>query len=637
MQIDRARQYCLLLIGMFICAPLFSQENWWMEEPIRLVQTNLRETDSDLDPVALAEQIENFPANTVLFGMGGIRAHYQTRVDNHIISDYLPEGKDLVAEMIHETHKRGMRFIGRFDFSRTEAEIYTAHPDWFILRPDGSPVKDHNGLHTTCINGGYYREHIFKILEEALTVYELDGVFFNWFGNHRFSYSGKSVGVCQCAGCQDRYDQMFKKDLPLEYNDEYSQFMYSCTRKVASEISALVDSLRPECMMVTYITQHVDATSSESDTYIWRPTPLWHYSASENVNRVRNTNPHKMSLNYVMPYVAMNWRYAATSGAGIQRRLYQAMAQGAFPAFVVLGTYDTQWDHTAVNAARPVFQWHKQNEELYVNQQNQGRVLLVAEPHNGSNSGSYSYKGFYRLLSETHIPFIVSDKVSELLSVPGKFDLVIIPEKADYPGLDRYIRNGGKVLIAGTTRPSTDLPAEVKLWEETGNSYLHIENHQIFPSLKRTEVLFLTEKYLELEEVDHPYITLIPPTSYSPPEKVSRLSERTNKPGLILKDIGKGRLAYIPWDVGSLYYKYSNDNHRLFVSDLIDHLIQGERQIMTNAHPLVEMEDIKIEIKGKYGQAYSHSLKRKLGVSFSDGYTQFHVPYLEAYDVISIK
>ena len=90
MQIDRARQYCLLLIGMFICAPLFSPEDLWMEEPIRLVQTNLRETDSDLDPVALAEQIENFPANTVLFGMGGIRAHYQTRVDNHIISDYFP-------------------------------------------------------------------------------------------------------------------------------------------------------------------------------------------------------------------------------------------------------------------------------------------------------------------------------------------------------------------------------------------------------------------------------------------------------------------------------------------------------------------------------------------------------------------
>ena len=258
----------------------------------------------------------------------------------------------------------------------------------------------------------------------------------------------------------------------MEYNDEYNRFMYNCSREVAAGISALVDSIRPGCMMVTYMTQHVDATSSESDTYIWHSTPLWHYSASENVNRVRNTNPHKMSLNYVMPYVAMNWRYAATSPAGIQRRLYQAMAHGGCPAFVVLGTYDTQLDRTAVNAARPVFQWHKKHEDLYVDQHNQGRVLLVADPQ---NTGSPSYRGFFRLLSELHIPFIVSEKVEELLSAPGRFDLVIVPEKAEYPELDGYIRNGGKVLIAGTTRPAVDIPATVKFWEDAGNSYLHID------------------------------------------------------------------------------------------------------------------------------------------------------------------
>ncbi len=77
-----------LCLGLAMQHPLFSQENWWMEEPIRLVQTNLRETDSDLDAAALAQQIEDFPANTVLFGMGGIRAHYQTRLEDHIKSKY---------------------------------------------------------------------------------------------------------------------------------------------------------------------------------------------------------------------------------------------------------------------------------------------------------------------------------------------------------------------------------------------------------------------------------------------------------------------------------------------------------------------------------------------------------------------
>ena len=106
----------------------------------------------------------------------------------------------------------------------------------------------------------------------------------------------------------------------------------------------------------------------------------------------------------------------------------------------------------------------------------------MADPH---NTGSLSYRGFFRLLSELHIPFVVSEKASELLEAPGIFDLVIIPEKADYPELEGYIRSGGKVLIAGTTRPGVDLPATVKLWEDAGNSYLHIEDHTIFPSLEK--------------------------------------------------------------------------------------------------------------------------------------------------------
>ena len=57
-----------------------SSGRWWMDEPVRLVQTNLRETDSALDARRLVEQVAEFPANTLLFGMGGIVAHYPTRV-----------------------------------------------------------------------------------------------------------------------------------------------------------------------------------------------------------------------------------------------------------------------------------------------------------------------------------------------------------------------------------------------------------------------------------------------------------------------------------------------------------------------------------------------------------------------------
>ena len=43
------------------------------------------------------------------------------------------------------------------------------------------------------------------ILTEALDRYEVDGLFFNMFGNPAADYSGNPMGPCQCDACQVRY------------------------------------------------------------------------------------------------------------------------------------------------------------------------------------------------------------------------------------------------------------------------------------------------------------------------------------------------------------------------------------------------------------------------------------------------
>ncbi|MGW8181102.1 MAG: hypothetical protein ACWGQW_20425, partial [bacterium] len=152
-----------LVLFLFFSTPILcgqARSRWWMEEPIRMIQTNLREIDTDLDPKRLAVQLEEFRANTLLFGMGGIVAHYPTDVELHFRSPTLPDGRDTFGDMLAEAHKRGIRVIGRFDFSKTQKPVYDAHPEWFFLRLNGQPVI-YNGLYSACINGGYYRKHIF--------------------------------------------------------------------------------------------------------------------------------------------------------------------------------------------------------------------------------------------------------------------------------------------------------------------------------------------------------------------------------------------------------------------------------------------------------------------------------------------
>ena len=162
-QRTRMRPGLLLLLAAHF---LQAQPSWWITEPVRWVQTNLRETDAALDPHRLVEQLAAMRANVVLMGMGGIAAYYPTHTEFHYPSPYLPAGRDMFGDVLREAHARGIRVVGRFDFSKTQKAVYDAHPEWFFRRSDGEPVI-YNGLYSTCINGGYYREQAMKILAEG--------------------------------------------------------------------------------------------------------------------------------------------------------------------------------------------------------------------------------------------------------------------------------------------------------------------------------------------------------------------------------------------------------------------------------------------------------------------------------------
>jgi hypothetical protein len=562
---------------------------WWMEQPIRFLQTNISEKDSTLDPSHLVQQVADFPANTFLFNMGGIVAQYPTRTPFHYPSPHLPQGRDLFGDVVRLAHARGMRVVGRFDLSKTQKAVFDAHPEWFFERVNGEPAI-YNGLYSVCINGGYYREHALKILTEALERYEVDGLFFNMFGNPSTDYSGQPMGPCHCAVCQDRFHARYGRPLPTTTNDpDYATFMADSSREVAKMIGDLIHQKRPGAAFLTYISTHTDGIMSESNTAVTRPLPLWPYSASDNVNRARNSEPDKMAINLAMSFVDYPWRYVTVPPAEMQLRLYQNMAHGGPPAMAVVGTMD-QEDRAALIAARPIYRWHAAHEDLYVGQQSAARVLLLR------GSRQASYRGFFRLLSEQHIPFVVSDNL-RWMEDGRTFDLVIAPDGVP-ADVERYVRTGGRLLVGG----ATPLPASFAIGTATaatkrahtqGAWRIHDRDRALLPSLKDTNLLFLDGEYLELTPPPGAAssLTLIPPAMFGPPEKVWVDKVETTIPGLIVASHGDrgGRLAYVPWDVGGLYYRHSSQGHAGLMIDLIDHLLPGGRQLKSSAHPLVEI------------------------------------------------
>ncbi|MCW5965629.1 MAG: beta-galactosidase [Bryobacterales bacterium] len=575
---------CALILLAVILLP--AQEGWWMRQPIRWVQTNLRETDSGLDARQHVDELRRFRANVLLLNMGGIVAQYPTTIEHHHRSPHMPPGRDPFGEVLQEAHSHDIKVVGRFDFSKTPKAVYDAHPEWFFRKANGEPVV-FNELYSVCINGDYYHQKAMEVLTEALEKYPVDGLFFNMFDNQSRDYAGNFVGHCHCDSCQRKYRARFGRSVPAEPDDNYRQFLLDSRLELAAKIGFLIREKRPEAGYFNYIQEHTDGIMSESNTAVNRPLPLWPYTSSDNVNRARNSQPGKMSVNLCMQFVDYAWRWATVPAYEIALRLWQNVAHGGALAFAINGTFDQQ-DRQAMDAALPVFQWLSQHERYYVGQQSSARVLLLG--NSSTNVGSYSqssYRGLFRLLTEQHIPFSVANNLDWL----GKrdFDLVIATDWVPVE-LEAWVNRGGKLLVASPKEPAWRIADVLRRLDDV-EGFWRVRDASRFPSLARTQVLMQDGPILELDSPDAalPPLTLVPPSMIGPPEKIHIDARDTTIPGLVRKPMGQGEVVWLPWDIGGLYYRHSLPAHAGLLADVTDTMLPAGRQLRTNAHPLVEI------------------------------------------------
>lgn len=650
-------------------------KQWWMDEPVRLILPLLNENQSAIDPDQFVRQLVDMNANVVLLPTGGIAAHYPTQVEFHYRSPSLPPGRDLLGDVVTKAHARGIRVMSRFEWSMVQSKgALEAHPDWFQRQADGKPYV-WNGCYLTCVNGGYFQEQAFKILAEVLDKYAIDGTFFNASGQRMRDNDGKVYAPCQCDNCKRLFRARYHRDIPAAPDAEYREFINQASQAVLAKMAALIHSKRPglNVMLGRANAAYVDSFNSEiHSASVIGEQPYWLYAASEIVNSERTTFPNQMPFDNDAAFLDNFWRYSHRSAPDGEIRAYQNMANGAGPYLFINGTMD-QDDGNALKGARPAFQFHKDHEELYIRQENSARVLLLegrAQGEGPGAGGNASLRGFFRILSEQHIPFALTNDLSWIDEEPNRYDLVISPKGAP-AALDKYLRQGGRVLVAGAVKPMLDLPPVVKLWkrEETRSAYWRVRDRALLPSLKDTGILFFYSDYLELEPRGASALTLIPPSMVGPMEKVHADWKDTAKPGLYVADYGKGRLAYVPWDLGTLYYNFSPVYYAAMVGDLVDDLLPHGRQLKTNAHPMVEMtlqqqkqqartlvhfvnlsgcsqtafhpaipmSNITVDVAGNFSSARMVSTGRDLPLAKEAGYVGFTLPSLDTYDVVVLR
>ncbi len=567
--------------------------NWWQERPMRMVQTNLREIDLPLDPEQYAQTIDDFGANVALFNLGGIVANYPTMLDFHFRNPRNPAtdlvadpADDLVGAVIEQLHRRGIRFIGRFDFSKLNESIAALHPDWLSLSLEGKPIV-YNGQVSACVNGAYQQECSLEILKEALARYPLDGVFFNMFGYQTHDYSGNYYGPCQCANCQRRFrefaaGQIADAQIPRRENPAdpayrlYTRFCHETSREQILKIGNLIKSYG-EIAVSTWSDVGVDIFRSESNSGLRRPQPEFVYDASLNVRRVGASFPEMVSSNTAVHFIDFPYRHAGVSPALTQRRLAQDFIHGGWLDYYVIGRLDEQHDRACQEGAKRLFHLHRRavawlEEAGFLPLDPVADACLVEPGREQPGRSLDELKGLVSLLSESHRLY---DVVVEAALVGGTarkpleaYSLVIVPDLVEITAglaekLAAYTRNGGRLLLTGLSgsREGAELLrlCGVERFTEMSyvpGAYLAIQENERgdFAGLEGVDWIPLDTAWLacEADRGAGAYLKQVSVGMYGPPEKCY-YTEISEYPGLVVQKAGEGTAAVLPWKIGSQY------------------------------------------------------------------------------------
>ena len=587
---------------------------WWNRAPYRLVQTNLREIDATMDVGAYVQSMVDAHASIVLINVGGIVANYPTRLPYHFKNTYMKG--DLVGDLVKGLHAKGIRVIGRFDFSKINETLAAQKPEWLYVSAAGEQVN-YNGQVHTCINGDYQQQYSKEILREALGTYPLDGVFFNMIGYTTSDYSGTNYGICQCGNCKKRFRDATGQALPVkaDMNDpvfrQYNDFKKTTADQLFREIRQHIKTVNPRLMINTYADAGVDMIASESGADL-SPEYEWNYSASDNVKRVLGSYKDRSPGNLLIYFQAIGYRHVGTSPNLAKVWMLENMLQGAPLGFVVVGTLINYEDRIFIPTLNRLYGFHQTYEKLFTNLQAVSRVALI-------RGTRVEYQGMIKLLTEEHIPYdIVEPAAIGTGRMPRRleeYEALILGgvENMDEPlinALDTYVRNGGKLLATGASstkdllgKPlntirlqSLGVDPSYELFKRASSTYLKVQAEDK-AALGQKEmadfsIIMQYSDFLKCKPAGTAkgYLKFLPQTRFGPPEK-SYYTEAdiTDFPGLVSNTYGRGKTVFIPWQLGEQYYTKGHYMHRTLFAAALQNGLQVSREVVTDASPLVEI------------------------------------------------
>jgi putative glycosyl hydrolase-like family 6 (GHL6) protein len=601
------------------------QPDGWFDTPMRWVQLTLVENDpGHFDPAFWLDYFRRLHADAATLSAGGIVAYYPTNVPLHHRSAWLGTS-DPFGTLVDGCRKMGMRILARTDPHAARDDLREAHPDWISMTRDGEPRRHwaNQELWVTCALGPYNFDFMDQVHREIVSRYKVDGIFAN-----RWAPQG---GDCYCVHCQHNFKDATGRELPTttEIGDPVRRAYVMWRKQRLTELwkrwDQTVRSVRPEARFIPNgppdmkTAGDLEAPIQFADNQARRGVaPPWgNGRRAKEYRSVMRRRPIGgiFSVGLEEPY---RWKDSVQSEPEIRLWVAEGTANGARPWVTKFSgvLYDRRW----LPGVERIYDWHYRHEKYLRNEEPLARVALLyseqtAAVHTGMARGDRPddhVLGMYHALIEMRTPF---ELIHEAFLTPDRLDrfkLLILADAAalsdaQCDAIRSYVRRGGSVLATfasslldetGARRENfglADLFGVSFAGRVDGpmqNSYLSLDtdpgtgtHHPILDGFADTTRIINGVFRIDVRPtVAFPSpLTLIPTYPDLPMEDVYPREPHTNTRELYVRDLGRSRIVYVPWDISRTFWEVM----------AVDHL-----RLLQNAVSWAADEPPPVEIEG---------------------------------------
>jgi hypothetical protein len=574
----------------------------WFDRPMRWVQLTLVENDPGrFDPAFWLDYFRRLHADAATLSAGGIVAYYPTDVPLHHRSAWLKDG-DPFGMLVKGCRALNMIVVARTDPHAVRDEVRAAHPDWIAVTPGGEPVRHwaNRDLWVTCALGPYNFDFMDQVHREIVSRYQVDGIFAN-----RWAPQG---GDCHCVHCQQNFRKATGRDLPRTTDPadprrrEYLEWRVARLTELWKHWDATVRSANPGARFIpngppSMKTAGEMAEIQFADYQARRgvTAPWMNGRRAKEYRSVMGRRPIGgiFSVGLEEPY---RWKDSVQSEPEIRLWVAEGTANGMRPWVTKFSgvLYDRRW----LPVVERIYDWHYRHERYLRNESPVARVAMLyseqtATFHRGVADGDRAADhvlGMYHALIEARIPF---EFVHEAFLTPDRLDrfkLLILADAAalsdaQCAALRAFVDRGGSVLATFATSLYDELGrrrddfglADVFGVSFAGrvdgpmqNSYLGLDadsatgkRHAILDGLDGTPRIINGVFRVDVTpKIDFPSpVTLIPSYPDLPMEDVYPRVPRTETRELYLRDLGRSRVVYIPWDIDRTFWEVMCVDH----------------------------------------------------------------------------